>query len=432
VSNAGGDAGANAGISLRDVVGLVTGAGAAYGIVAAASPILTRLYSPADFGQFQIYVTVFSFVLIVAAWRFEVAVLLPKEDRGGVEVAVLGLAAVGLTCTATAIAWAALTAAGALHGRLEVLARYGWILPAAVAGGGVTAVTMQWALREGDYRSVSIARIAQSSTIAATQIAAALTPAGGAGLPIGDAAGRLAGSATLLWRGWRSHGALARQVRAADLRAMLVRYWRFPVISSGSALLNTAGIALPTVFLSAFGDAPLGWFGLIDRMIGAPSALVGLQISQVYGAKAARLAHDDPRGLRVLFRDMLVRLAWTGALPFAALGVAGPWIFAFVFGDEWRPAGQYAQFLAITQYIGFFVWPLMPTLNILEHQHWQLGWDIGRLAVTAALMGAGARFGGTPLWVVGGYAAGMSAGYLSHAALSYVAIQRRVKEAAAC
>ena len=424
--------GDNAGINLRDVLALVTGAGAAYGILAAASPILTRLYSPEDFGHFQIYVTAFSFLLIVAAWRFEVAVLLPKDDRGGVEVAVLGLAAVAIMSAATLIAWAALTSAGALYGRLEVLARYGWMLPAAVAGGGATAVMMQWALREGDYRGVSISRITQSSTIAAAQIAMAFTPAGGAGLPLGDAAGRLAGSATLLWRGWRSHGALARQIRAADLRAMLVRYWRFPVISSGSALLNTAGIVLPTWFLSAYGPAPLGWFALIDRMIGAPSALVGLQISQVYGAKAAKLAHDDPRGLRRLFRDLLVRLAVTGALPFAVLGLAGPWIFAFVFGESWRPAGQYAQLLALTQYVGFFVWPLMPTLNILEHQHWQLAWDIGRFLVTAALMEAGARIGGSPTWVVAGYAAGMCAGYVAHAALSYYAIHRRVSKAAAC
>src|SRR5262249_43637959 len=186
------------GIGLGEVVGLVTGAGAAYGIVAAASPILTRLYSPADFGQFQIYITVFSFLLIAAAWRFEVAVLLPKEERGGVQVAVLGIAAVAITTAGTAIAWAVLTAAGALHGRLEVVARYGWILPVAAAGGGVTAVMMQWALREGDYRAVSIGRVTQSSTIAATQVAAAFTPGAGAGLMLGDAMGRLAGSATLV------------------------------------------------------------------------------------------------------------------------------------------------------------------------------------------------------------------------------------------
>jgi O-antigen/teichoic acid export membrane protein len=416
------------GIGLREVVELVTGAGAAYGLVAAASPILTRLYTPADFGQFQIYITVYSFLVIVAAWRFEVAVLLPKDDEGGVAVAMLGLAAVAITCTVTAIALAALSAAGLLHGRFDVIGRHGWLLPAAVGGGGVTAVLMQWALREADYTGVSIARITQSSTLAGTQITAAFTPAAGAGLAIGDAVGRLAGASTLVWRGWRSHGSLARRVRLPDLRAMLVRYWRFPIISSGAALLNTAGLVLPTVFLSGFGDTPLGWFALVDRLIGAPAALVGQQISQVYGAKAAKLAHDDPKGLRTLFLDLVIRLAWTGVLPFAALAFAGPWVFALVFGESWRPAGEYARLLALMQYIAFFIWPLMPTLNILEHQHWQLAWDIARLVFTGALMAAGA-YAGSPLWVVAGYTLGNTAAYAAHGALSYVAIHRRVVEA---
>jgi len=418
------------GIGLREVVELVTGAGAAYGIVAAASPILTRLYTPADFGHFQIYVTVFSFLLIAAAWRLEVAVLLPKELRSGIAVAVLGLTAVAITSSVTAIAWAALTETGLLRGPFDVIAHYGWILPVATAGGGATAVLMQWALREGDYRAVSIARVTQSTTIAATQVATALVPpVAGAGLMLGDAAGRIAGSATLLVRSWRAYGELARQVRVTELRHLLIRYWRFPVISSGSALLNTAGNVLPTVFLAAFGPTPLGWFALVDRLIASPIALIGQQISQVYGAKAAKLAHDDPEGLRILFRDLSVKLAWTGALPFGGLALAGPWMFALVFGESWRPAGHYAQFLAVTQYIGFFVWPLMPTLNILEHQHWQLAWDIARLALCAGLMAAAARFGGTPLWVVAAYAAGMIVAYVSHAVLSYVAIHRRVREA---
>lgn len=423
---------AKAGIGLGEVVALVTGAGAAYGILAAATPILTRLYSPGDFGQFQIYISVFSFLMIVAAWRFDLAVLLPKEERGGVEVAVLGLVACLITSSVALLAWIVLRAAGVLHGRLEVIGHYGWIMPAAVLGAGVTALLMQWTLRHADYTGVSIARVTQSSTIAATQIATSFTPAAGAGLMLGDALGRLAGGSTLLWRGWRSHAELAREVGAVDLRATLVRYWRFPVISSGAALLNTAGNVLPTVFLSGFGATPLGWFALVDRLIAAPIALVGLQISQVYGAKAAKLAHDDPRGLRTLFGELMLKLAWTGLLPFGALAVAGPWVFAFVFGESWRPAGEYARALAVMQYIGFFIWPMMPTLNILEHQDWQLAWDVARLALCAGLMAAAVRYGGSPMWVVSAYSAGMAAGYVSHAVLSYVAIRRRVAEASPC
>jgi O-antigen/teichoic acid export membrane protein len=289
---------------------------------------------------------------------------------------------------------------------------------------------MQWSLREGDYRGFNIARITQSSTLAVTQVAMAFTPFAPAGLIIGDAAGRLAGSSGLLRRAWRSHASLVRAVRRTDLRAMLTRYWRFPVISSGSALLNTAGLVLPTVFLSGFGTTPLGWFALVDRLIGAPTALVGQQVSQVYGAKAARLAHADPRALAALFRDLILKLAWTGILPFGVLALAGPWAFALVFGETWRVAGEYARVLAVMQYFGFFVFPLMPTLNILEHQHWQLAWDIGRLVLCAAAMAAGASLGRSPMWVVTSYAAAMTVGYLVHAVMCYYAIGRRVREAA--
>jgi len=425
-------AGARAGVGVREVLELVTGAGAAYGIVAAASPILTRLYSPADFGHFQIYVIVFSFLSIVAAWRLEVAVLLPKDDKGGVEVAVLGLTAALFTGAVTLAAWAVLSFSGMLAGRFEVLARYGWILPASVMGGGATAVLMQWALREGDRQGVSIGRVTQSSTIALTQVAAAFTPIGSAGLMVGDALGRLAGSTTLLWRGWRSHAALVREVRAADMRAMLIRYWRFPVIGSSSALVNTAGLVLPTLFLSGLGATTLGWYALVERLISVPTALVGAQISQVYGARAARLAHDNPAELRPLFLELLLKLAWTGAPPFAAVVLAGPWIFATVFGESWRVAGEYARIVAIAQYFGFFVWPVMPTLNILEHQHWQLAWDVGRLVVCAGAMAAAQSLGRSPFWVIGAYAIAMSIAYLAHAALSYTAIRWRIAEAARC
>ena len=52
-------------MGLGDIVRLVTGAGAAHGILAIATPLLTRIYSPDEFGQFQIYATTFAFLLVI-------------------------------------------------------------------------------------------------------------------------------------------------------------------------------------------------------------------------------------------------------------------------------------------------------------------------------------------------------------------------------
>lgn len=418
-------------IGLGEVLRLVTGAGAAHAIVAVATPILTRLYSPADFGQFQIYTTVFSFFFVVAAWRYEVAVLLPKREEDSVTVMVLALAVVLLNAGLCGLALALLGWLGLLGGRLDVLHRFGWLMPFAVIGGGASTVLTQWALRQGDYTGVSVARVAQSLTLVGTQVGSGLSGVIGlGGLMIGDAVGRLAGSAGLGRSAWRSRRALIVRTRIPDVWAMAIRYWRFPLISSGSALINTGGIVLPTFFLSGFGVAPLGWFALVDRVIGSPSSLVGLSVSQVYSAKAAKLAHDDPAALRTLFRELLIRLAWTGAVPFTLMALAGPWLFAFVFGESWRSAGEYARILAVMQYVGFVTWPLLPTLNLLEHQDWQLAWDVGRLILCGGVMGVAWKYGGTALWVVTAYSGSMLVAYCVHTALSYAAIKRRLPAAA--
>lgn len=417
---------AGARMGLADIFRLVTGAGAAHGILAIATPLLTRIYSPDEFGQFQIYATTFAFLLVVAAWRYELAVLLPRNEEDGAAVVVLALAVVGLNAVLAAAGVGVLRALGPFDGRLAPLETHGWVLPFALAGGGATAVLTQWSLRVHAFRSVSISRVTQSAGIVGVQLSRATLPLGGAGLMIGDAFGRIVGSLQLAMGAWRTHAAVFRAVRLSVVVALAREYWRFPVISAGSALINTAGFVLPTVFLSGFGPAPLGWFALVDRVIGAPSSLVGLAVSQVYAASAARLMRQDPRALRTQFLQLLGRLALIGVVPFAVLGIAGPWLFTLVFGEAWRPAGEYAMSLAVMQYVGFVTWPLIPTLNLLERQDWQLAWDIGRFVLCGSTMALANHYGRTPLAVVIAYSASMVVGYCAHALLSYVAINRRV------
>ena len=148
-----------------------------------------------------------------------------------------------------------------------------------------------------------------------------------------------------------------------------MRYRRFPLISAGSALVNTAGYVVPSLlFAHLYGPKVLGWFALVDRVLGIPAVLVGQAASQVYMGEAARLANTDPRALQRLFSQTLKGFLWIGALPCGLLLLLGPWVFAMVFGDEWREAGEFARLLALMHYVGFAVWPLMPTLNVLERQ----------------------------------------------------------------
>ncbi|MEA1879149.1 MAG: oligosaccharide flippase family protein, partial [Campylobacterota bacterium] len=64
----------------RNVLTLMTGTTIAQAIPIAISPILTRIYTPEDFGVFALYMAIASIIAVVATGRYEMAIMLPKEE----------------------------------------------------------------------------------------------------------------------------------------------------------------------------------------------------------------------------------------------------------------------------------------------------------------------------------------------------------------
>jgi len=84
----------------RNVITLMTGTGLAQAIPVAISPILTRLYSPEDFGTFAVYMAVVSIASVLVTGRYELAIMLPKNDRDALHIVVLSA---GLSCIISAL-----------------------------------------------------------------------------------------------------------------------------------------------------------------------------------------------------------------------------------------------------------------------------------------------------------------------------------------
>ena len=71
-----------------------------------ASLLLTRLYSPQDFGLLAVYVSMLAIILLLASLRYDLAIPLPKNDNEAADVAVLSLILVVITsCLVSIIVW---------------------------------------------------------------------------------------------------------------------------------------------------------------------------------------------------------------------------------------------------------------------------------------------------------------------------------------
>ena len=129
---------------------------------------------------------------------------------------------------------------------------------------------------------------------------------------------------------------------------------------------------------------------------------VGQATSQAFLAEAARC---DPAGLHRQFVRtaglfFVVGLSWV--LP---LLLAAPWLFALVFGPDWRAAGEMVQILMPLQLARFVVMPVSQVLNVVHRHDVDLVLSVVIILAMAASFAAGAILGLSPLTTIGLYSA---------------------------
>ena len=82
--------------STKNILTLMSGTVLAQAIPIAITPILSRIYTEEDFGILAIYVSIATIVSVIATGRYEMAILLPREDEDAINIAALSMLIVSL------------------------------------------------------------------------------------------------------------------------------------------------------------------------------------------------------------------------------------------------------------------------------------------------------------------------------------------------
>jgi O-antigen/teichoic acid export membrane protein len=382
-------------------------------LIILASPLLTRLYTPEDFGVLAVYLAFVGILGSIVCLRYELAIPLPVGRRAAANVLVLALS-IGLAMSML------LGIATSLAGRpllsslgLSTFQPYLWLLPLGLVGVGSYQALSYWAIRRRSFRHIARTRISQAIGQVGIQLGWGMGPNGPLGLMLGALVGQAAGISTLGREAWRTDRSSFRAVRLRGLGRMLRRYRRFAIFGTGSALLNSAVRQLPALLLAAmYGPQFAGWYALSQRVIGMPMLLLGSAVAQVYFGEAARLARQDPVALRHLFLRLSARLLIVGVAALGVLVVAGPQLFGLVFGEQWRQSGLITQLL-VMNYLGqFVVGTTSQTLYILERQDLHLFWDIFQITVILSIFLSATLLDWPPLLLIACYSFSMLLAYV--------------------
>ncbi|HEX5824809.1 MAG TPA: oligosaccharide flippase family protein [Candidatus Limnocylindrales bacterium] len=366
----------------RGVLVLMLGTLAAQGLLVLTSPILTRVYEPADLGVLSVYTAILSVLLTITCLSYELAIPLPEDELAAANVLALSLL---VDLAMSVVAGLVLVVVGSnLLGAFgaERLAPFAILIAVGQFAGGLLIALTAWAIRARRFQVIAGTQVVQSGSLAGTQISLGLVGLGPVGLVIADVVSRAVAAATVGQSAWRTHSGFLRRATFRGVAEVASRYRRFPVLSTPSALLNTLGLQAPSLLVvSLYGAGVGGQLFLAQRIAAIPVTLLARSVGQVYQSEAARLVREDPTRMRPLFLRTTRSLMRSGAIPALLLAVAAPVLFGPVFGEEWREAGWYTAFLTPVYYLTLTTSPTGATLDVLERQDLHLVRETMRLVL---------------------------------------------------
>jgi O-antigen/teichoic acid export membrane protein len=128
------------------------------------------------------------------------------------------------------------------------------------------------------------------------------------------------------------------------------------------------------VITGVYGVASAGYFSIAERVVQIPISLLGSAISQVFLSVAA-----DSKGsaeLKLLVEKISSKLIHIGLPPAVLFFLTGPELFLYVFGENWRLAGEFAKWMTPWFFMQFISSPLsvvfVATEKIVQSSIWQI------------------------------------------------------------
>lgn len=385
-------------------------------------PVLTRLYTPEEFGHLSVFLSIVYTLQIIASLRYETAIPLPEKTVDAFHLFVLSIIFVCCTSLLTFIVVLLFPIASIFS--MPELDQYMGLLAFSLLGIGFYQVLNLWAIRTEEYKAMSKAKVMMNGGQVTSQIVLGLFQIGMLGLMIGEVIGRYSGTLTYMKKISRKD-LFQQKLDVGKLVEALKRYKSFPLISSWSSILGGIGAQLPVFFLAALFDAKMvGLFFLAQKILTVPEGILGFSASQVYLSQSAQYARQSYEAYKQFFWSSIQKMALLGVGTIGLVVLVAPAVIHIVFGDEWEQSGTYIQVLAILYLMKIIVGPISANFYVFEALKIQLLAEILRCSCIITSLFLAFQFVEQPMIAILLISTISSLGYIFYAFFSWYVMWR--------
>jgi len=319
-------------------------------VTVASMPLITRMFTPKEFGILVIFQSILFPSLAAFSGRYEMAVPIPKDTETAMNLvraaiilqvifALLILFISGVTISLNLVK----------HDYIQIIPL---ISVAIVTSGGYQVLTF-WHARYRRYNVLVKTRVIRALAKTVFQTIAGLLHFGSVGLLIGEVLGDSCGLKTLL-----KNINFFKNFSLIRLRNVMKSYREFPIYTMPGALVNILGIQVPPLLLIAyFGTSFGGQYGLAVRALTIPAMLISQSVAQVYFPDMARSRENVSYIGQQTFKIAYVLFILAMGI-FGLIWISSDYLFPAIFGSRWGNSGLVARELIPWMILSFVSSPL--------------------------------------------------------------------------
>ncbi len=360
----------------RNVAVVATGTAGAQAIAMAFSPAITRIYGPETFGAMGTFIAIFEMISPLAALSYPMAMVLPKHDSEAIGLARISLWIALITSLMTALVLILFKAPIVNAFNLHAIEPYILILPITMLFSVLMTISSQWTIRKKLFKLKAKSAILQALIISLMKAGLGLlNPT--AIILIGTTSFGYLLQAVLVKIGIREKNKEIKPTTESNykVRDLLKRYKDFAYFRTPQIFLNSVGQSLPILMLAnLFTPATVGFYVLARTVLFVPSNLIGTSVAEVFYPKFVETVRQGDSG-KLLLVKACTSLAAIGSVPYLTLIAFGPLLFALIFGNEWREAGEYSRWMSIWLFVVLVTRPIIAAIPALSLQGLFLGFE---------------------------------------------------------
>lgn len=348
---------------------LVSGSMLGQLIIFATLPILTRIYTPEQFGEMTIFMQIVSVLLVLVSFRLELGIVVEDDRKKSFTLVKLALLTSFLFTVLVTLATVFPYSYWLKYFKLSSDTTWFYLIPVALLLNSWGEILVQWQTRERRFKTISAGRL--SGSIFSTLVKV-FYPAKFGAHSYGLILGQLALFLITVIIYFPKKVVSLFQFNFKQMKEVLIKYKNFPIWGTPAALINTLGFALPVMILNNLADKEtVGFYGNAVKVIFTPLTVLSMSFSQVFFEHISRIKHQMYEANNYVLYT-LKRIVIIALFPTLFIVLFGKPVFSWLFEEQWEMSGYFAQITMVYFFVIYLTSPFAAAFTIYDKLKSQL------------------------------------------------------------